>query len=117
MVGENGLLKQFTKLLVEKALEAEMAEQYGTEVSPEFISSVTDAVMDEVTAWQSRPLEPMYPVVFFDALRVKIRKTGFADDDGALIGRQATPRTCPPLHRGHLREKVCLAATRRCAFS
>ena len=74
MVGENGLLKQFTKLLVEKALEAEMAEQYGTEVSPEFISSVTDAVMDEVTAWQSRPLEPMYPVVFFDALRVKIRE-------------------------------------------
>jgi putative transposase len=43
-------------------------------VSPEFISSVTDAVMAEVTAWQSRPLEPMYPVVFFDALRVKIRE-------------------------------------------
>ena len=46
---------------------------YGTEVSPDFISTVTDAVMAEVTAWQSRPLEPMYPVVFFDALRVKIR--------------------------------------------
>jgi transposase-like protein len=44
------------------------------EVSPEFISSVTDAVMAEVTAWQARPLEPMYPVVFFDALRVKIRE-------------------------------------------
>ena len=44
------------------------------EVSPEFISSVTDAVMAEVGAWQSRPLEPMYPVIFFDALRVKIRE-------------------------------------------
>jgi transposase-like protein len=44
------------------------------EVSPEFISSVTEAVMAEVTAWQSRPLEPMYPVVFFDALRVKIKE-------------------------------------------
>ena len=44
------------------------------DVSPEFISSVTDAVMEEVTTWQSRPLEPMYPVVFFDALRVKIRE-------------------------------------------
>jgi len=43
-------------------------------VSPEFISSVTDAVMAEVTAWQSRPLERMYPVVFFDALRVKTRE-------------------------------------------
>jgi putative transposase len=43
-------------------------------VSPEFISAVTDAVMAEVGAWQARPLEPMYPVVFFDALRVKIRE-------------------------------------------
>ncbi len=49
-------------------------ESYGVEVSPEFISSVTDAVMAEVTAWQARPLEPMYPVVFFDALRVKIKE-------------------------------------------
>jgi len=50
-----------------------LLKQYGTHVSPEFISSVTDEVMAEVTAWQSRPLEPMYPVVFFVALRVKIR--------------------------------------------
>jgi transposase-like protein len=46
---------------------------YATEVSADFISKVTDEVMAEVTAWQSRPLEPMYPVVFFGALRVKIR--------------------------------------------
>ena len=57
-----------------REIQGFLAEQYGTEVSPEFISSVTDAVMAEVTAWQSRPLEPMYPVVFFDALRVKIRE-------------------------------------------
>jgi putative transposase len=43
------------------------------EVSPDLIRTVTDAVVAEVTAWQSRPLEPMYPVVFFDALRGKIR--------------------------------------------
>lgn len=43
-------------------------------MSPEFINSVTDAVMAEVGAWQTRPLEPMYPVVFLYALRVKIRK-------------------------------------------
>ena len=49
-------------------------EQYATEVSPDFISSVTDEVMAEVTAWQARPLEPMYPVVFFDVLRVKFRE-------------------------------------------
>lgn len=52
------------------------AEMYSVEVSPEFISKVTDEVMAEVTAWQARPLEAMYPVVFFDALRVKIREDG-----------------------------------------
>ncbi len=60
-----------------------MAEQYGTEVSPEFISSVTDAVMDDVTTWQGRPLEPMYPVVFFDVLRVKIREEGLVRNLGS----------------------------------
>jgi transposase-like protein len=57
-----------------REIQGFLAEQYGTEVSAEFISAVTDAVMAEVTAWQARPLEPMYPVVFFDALRVKVRE-------------------------------------------
>jgi transposase-like protein len=51
-----------------------LRDQYGADVSPEFISTVTDAIMAEVGAWQARPLEPMYPVVLFDALRVKIRE-------------------------------------------
>ena len=57
-----------------REVQAYLAEMYGVDVSPEFISGVTDAVMDEVIAWQARPLETMYPVVFFDALRVKIRE-------------------------------------------
>lgn len=57
-----------------REIQGFLLEQYGVEVSPEFISSVTDAVMAEVTAWQGRPLEPLYPVVFFDALRVKMRE-------------------------------------------
>ena len=51
-----------------------LRETYGADVSAEFISSVTEAAMAEVTTWQARPLEPMYPVVFFDALRVKIKE-------------------------------------------
>jgi len=47
---------------------------YALEVSPDLISEVTDAVMSELIAWQTWPLETMYPVVFFDALRVKIRE-------------------------------------------
>jgi len=64
-----------------REIQAFLQEQYGTEVSPEFISSVTDAVMDEVLAWQGRLLEPMYPVVFFDALRVKTRADGLVVSD------------------------------------
>ena len=56
-----------------REIQGVLAEMYAVEVSPDLISTVTDAVVAEVTAWQARPLEPMYPVVFFDALRVKIR--------------------------------------------
>ena len=45
-------------------------------MSPDLISTVTDAVLDEVAIWQPRPLDPVYPLVFFDALRVKIRDEG-----------------------------------------
>ena len=57
-----------------REIQGFLAEMYSVDVSPDLISSVTDAVMSEVTAWQSRPLEQVYPVVFFDALRVKIRE-------------------------------------------
>lgn len=50
-----------TRGMTVREIQAFLAEQYATEVSPEFISSVTDEVMAEVTAWQGRPLEPMYP--------------------------------------------------------
>lgn len=49
---------------------------YGTEVSPALISSVTDAVMDEVKAWQSRPLDALYPIVYMDCIHVKVRDNG-----------------------------------------
>ena len=56
-----------------REIQAFLKESYAVDVSPDLISTVTDAVVEEVTAWQTRPLEPLYPVVFFDALRVKIR--------------------------------------------
>src|ERR671911_1899879 len=51
-----------------------LRELYAIEVSPDLISAVTDAVLDEIAAWQARPLEPVFPLIFFDALRVKIRE-------------------------------------------
>jgi putative transposase len=71
---DDKIVAMYARGMTVREIQGFLAEQYGTEVSPEFISSVTDAVMSEVTAWQARPLEPMYPVVFFDALRVKIRE-------------------------------------------
>lgn len=57
-------------------IQAHLRELYGTEISAELVSAVTDSVLDEVSAWQNRPLEPVYAIVFFDALRVKIRDEG-----------------------------------------
>ena len=71
---DDKIVAMYARGMTVREIQAFLAEQYGTEVAPDFISSVTDAVMAEVTAWQARPLEPMYPVVFFDALRVKIRE-------------------------------------------
>lgn len=66
----------YARGLTVREMQAHLAELYGVHVSPDLISTVTDAVLEEVTAWQQRPLEPLYPVVFFDALRVKIRDEG-----------------------------------------
>ena len=57
-------------------IQAHLRELYGTEISPELVSAVTDAVLDEVSQWQNRPLETTYAIVFFDCLRVKIRDEG-----------------------------------------
>ncbi len=71
---DDKIVAMYARGMTVREIQGFLLEQYGTEVSPELISSVTDAVMAEVTAWQARPLEPMYPVVFFDCLRVKIRE-------------------------------------------
>jgi putative transposase len=71
---DDKIIAMYARGMTVREIQAFLHEMYNVEVSPEFISSVTDAVMSEVTAWQARPLEPMYPVVFFDALRVKIRE-------------------------------------------
>ena len=71
---DNKVTALYARGLTVREIQAFLLETYGTEVSPDFISSVTDGVLAEVTAWQSRPLEPVYAVVFFDALRVKIRE-------------------------------------------
>lgn len=59
-----------------REIQAHLLEIYGLEVSPDLISTITDEVLAEVEQWQQRPLEAMYPIVYFDALRLKIRDEG-----------------------------------------
>jgi putative transposase len=71
---DDKIIAMYARGMSVREIQGFLAEMYSVDVSPDLISRVTDEVMSEVTAWQTRPLEPMYPVVFFDALRVKIRE-------------------------------------------
>ena len=71
---DDKIIAMYARGMTQREIQGFMSEMYALDVSPELISKVTDAVMSEVAAWQARPLETMYPVVFFDALRVKIRE-------------------------------------------
>src|SRR5262245_34744520 len=73
---DDKILALYARGLTVREIQRFLADMYAVEVSPDLISSVTDAVVSEVTAWQARPLDRVYAVVFFDALRVKIRDEG-----------------------------------------
>lgn len=66
-------------------IQAHVGELYGIEISPDLVSAVTDSVIDEVTAWQNRPLESTYAIVYFDALRVKIRDEGLVRNKAVYL--------------------------------
>ncbi|MCA3107203.1 MAG: IS256 family transposase, partial [Rhodocyclaceae bacterium] len=88
---DDKIVAMYARGMTVREIQGFLAEQYGTEVSPDFISSVTDEVMAEVTAWQGRPLEPMYPVVFFDALRVKIREEAVVRNKAVYLALGVLP--------------------------
>jgi hypothetical protein len=62
--------------MTQREIQGHLEEIYGVEVSPSLISTVTDAVLDEVRAWQSRPLDSVYPILYLDALQVKVKSQG-----------------------------------------
>jgi putative transposase len=73
---DDKIVSMYVRGMSVREIAGHLRELYGVEVSPDLISTVTDAVLDEITTWQARPLEPVYPLVFFDALRVKVRDEG-----------------------------------------
>src|SRR5829696_6607455 len=71
---DDKIISMYARGMSTREIVGHLRELYAIEVSPDLISVVTDAVLEEVAAWQARPLEPVYPLIFFDALRVKIRE-------------------------------------------
>ena len=73
---DDKIISMYARGMSTREITGHLRKLYGIDVSPDLISTVTDAVLEEVTAWQQRPLDPAYPLVFFDAIRVKIRDEG-----------------------------------------
>ncbi len=73
---DDKIISMYARGMSCRQIQAHLQEIYGVEVSPDLISTVTDGVIDEVRAWQSRPLDPLYPILYLDALQVKIKLEG-----------------------------------------
>ncbi len=73
---EEKVISLYARGMTTREIQGHLFDLYGTEISPALISNITDLVMEEVKAWQNRPLESLYPIVYLDALRVKIREDG-----------------------------------------
>ncbi len=87
---DDKVLSLYARGMTVREIQGHLAELYGVEVSPDLISTVTDAVLEEVQEWQNRPLEPLYPVVIFDALRVKIRDEGMVRNKAVYLALGVT---------------------------
>jgi transposase-like protein len=70
------IISLYSRAMTQREIQGHLEEIYGVEVSPSLISTVTDAVLDEVRAWQSRPLDALYPILYLDALQVKVKSQG-----------------------------------------
>jgi putative transposase len=82
---DDKIISLYARGLTVREIRGHLREIYGTEVSPDLISRVTDAVLEEVKEWQARPLDACYPIVFFDALRVKIRDEGLVRNKAVYV--------------------------------
>src|ERR687895_2126771 len=82
---DDEIVSMYARGMSTREIQGHLRDLYGVEVSPDLISAVTDAVLEEIAAWQCRPLEPVYPLVFFDALRAKIRDEGLVRNKAVHI--------------------------------
>ena len=88
---DDKIVSMYARGMSVREIRGHLEELYGIEVSPDLISAITDAVPEEVAEWQNRPLDAVYPLVFFDAIRVKIRDEGFARNKAVHIALGILP--------------------------
>jgi putative transposase len=88
---DDKIISMYARGLSVREIQSHLQELYGIEVSPQLISTVTDAVLEEVSKWQNRPLEPVYAFVFFDAIRVKIRDEGTVRNKAVFLAVGVAP--------------------------
>jgi putative transposase len=88
------IVSMYARGMSAREIVGHLRDLYGMEVSPGLVSTVTDAVLDEIATWQARPLEPVYPLVFFDALRVKIRDEGLVRNGWSATRRSTSRSAC-----------------------
>jgi len=82
---DDKILSMYARGMTTRDIQGHLQEIYGVEVSPGLISNVTEAVVEEVKAWQSRPLEPLYPILYLDALFVKMRHEGRVENRAVYV--------------------------------
>jgi putative transposase len=82
---DNRIVSLYARGMSVREIQGHLREMYGIEVSPDLISRATEAVLEELREWQNRPLERVYPVVFLDALRVKVRDEGFVRNKAIYV--------------------------------
>jgi putative transposase len=82
---DDKIVSMYARGMSTREIQGHLQDMYGVEVSPGLISGVTDAVMEEVKAWQSRPLEPVYAIVYLDALYVKMRHEGRVENRAVYV--------------------------------
>jgi putative transposase len=87
---DDKIVSMYARGMTVREIQGHLVELYGLEVSPDLISTITDAVLETVAEWQNRPLEPSYPLVFFDALRVKIRDEGLVGNKAVYLALGVT---------------------------
>jgi putative transposase len=88
---DDKIIAMYARGMTVREIQGYLQEMYGVLVSPDLISQVTDAVMEQVREWQNRPLERLYPVVFFDALRIKIRDEGTVKNKAVYLALGVLP--------------------------